>query len=104
MKKTVVIKSNSSDLTTLLQYNPDDSIYEFHTEIPPTGSIHLAISDDISTLFSIPAEQKIIINSPAPPNSNWYAVTSISQIALMLDFDRHLTINNITIGGSTYAL
>lgn len=112
--KNVVIQINQSvNLSDLISF-PDffesfydivgpDQIYEYFDHVPSDRSIQLAISDDPVTLSTIPAEQKIILGHPAPPNSNWYSVNSFKDITDMLEFDRYLTINNITIGGITYA-
>ena len=108
--KTVVIQLDQKIPVDDLLQLPDfpsngksDEIYEYFTYSPSNRSIQLAISDDIAALSTIPAEQKIILGHPAPPNSNWYSVNSFKDIITMLEFDRYLTINNITIGGITYA-
>ena len=93
------------DLHILPDYNADDpnTLYQYYHFTPLNKTVHLLISDSPSILTYLHAEQKIIINHPAPPNSNWYSVTSIQQIAEMLNFNTYLIDNNITLGGNTYA-
>lgn len=105
MKTIVAPAKIMRDLTKILFDRPlfftDDN--EYIDYVPFDRPVHLAIGDDPVALYSIPAEQKIIIGHPAPPNSNWYSVDDLYQIIEMLEFDKYLTINNITIGVVTYA-